>query len=227
MSAHEDSLKSLLEALQFSPENVPLLKHVASILMELKRYEEAEKHYQTALSKAPADAKVKFGLANSFFQQDKHSASFIIIEELIENNEASPEAYILHARLSIEAEDYETANDSYRLAVQLDPGLEEVEIEDVIKSKLGQKALGAGGEGELVPVEIPEDNFFTEVERPTIKFEDVGGMDSVKEEIGMKIIHPLAHPELYKAYGKAIGGGVMLYGPPGCGKNLPCKSHSW
>jgi SpoVK/Ycf46/Vps4 family AAA+-type ATPase len=34
----------------------------------------------------------------------------------------------------------------------------------------------------------------------------------------MKIIHPLTHPELYKAYGKAIGGGILLYGPPGCGK---------
>ena len=34
----------------------------------------------------------------------------------------------------------------------------------------------------------------------------------------MKIIHPLAHPELYKAYGKTAGGGILLYGPPGCGK---------
>src|SRR5437868_9081855 len=34
----------------------------------------------------------------------------------------------------------------------------------------------------------------------------------------MKIIHPLTHPELYKAYGKTIGGGILMYGPPGCGK---------
>jgi SpoVK/Ycf46/Vps4 family AAA+-type ATPase len=34
----------------------------------------------------------------------------------------------------------------------------------------------------------------------------------------MKIIHPLAHAELYKAYGKPIGGGILMYGPPGCGK---------
>src|SRR5439155_12031124 len=49
-------------------------------------------------------------------------------------------------------------------------------------------------------------------------FQDVGGMGHVKEEIRMKIIHPLTHPELYKAYGKAIGGGILMYGPPGCGK---------
>jgi peptidoglycan/xylan/chitin deacetylase (PgdA/CDA1 family) len=43
-------------------------------------------------------------------------------------------------------------------------------------------------------------------------------MSTVKEEISLKIIQPLLHPELYKAYGKKIGGGILLYGPPGCGK---------
>ena len=40
----------------------------------------------------------------------------------------------------------------------------------------------------------------------------------MKEEIRLKIIHPLEHAELYKAYGKTIGGGILMYGPPGCGK---------
>jgi SpoVK/Ycf46/Vps4 family AAA+-type ATPase len=56
------------------------------------------------------------------------------------------------------------------------------------------------------------------LERPDIRFADVGGMQSVKKEIEMKIIRPLLHPELYKAYGKKAGGGILLYGPPGCGK---------
>src|SRR5207302_7291559 len=57
-----------------------------------------------------------------------------------------------------------------------------------------------------------------EVERPKITFNDVGGMEALKEEIRLKIIHPLTHADLYKAYGKKIGGGILLYGPPGCGK---------
>jgi transitional endoplasmic reticulum ATPase len=56
------------------------------------------------------------------------------------------------------------------------------------------------------------------MERPRINFGDVGGMEAVKEEIRLKIIHPLTHRELYEAYGKTIGGGILLYGPPGCGK---------
>jgi SpoVK/Ycf46/Vps4 family AAA+-type ATPase len=43
-------------------------------------------------------------------------------------------------------------------------------------------------------------------------------MESVKEEIRIKIIHPLANPELFRAYGKTVGGGILMYGPPGCGK---------
>jgi SpoVK/Ycf46/Vps4 family AAA+-type ATPase len=56
------------------------------------------------------------------------------------------------------------------------------------------------------------------VEKPGVRFADVGGMDKVKEEIGLKIIHPLRHPEMYRAYGRPIGGGILMYGPPGCGK---------
>ena len=38
------------------------------------------------------------------------------------------------------------------------------------------------------------------------------------QRVPLKIIHPLNHPELYRAYGKPIGGGILMYGPPGCGK---------
>src|SRR5690606_2588177 len=56
------------------------------------------------------------------------------------------------------------------------------------------------------------------LERATASFKDVGGMDSLKDEIRMKVIHPLTHADLYKAYGKSAGGGILMYGPPGCGK---------
>ena len=51
-------------------------------------------------------------------------------------------------------------------------------------------------------------------------FSRVGGMESVKEDIRMKILYPMENPELFEAYGKKAGGGVLLYGPPGCGKTL-------
>ncbi len=56
--------------------------------------------------------------------------------------------------------------------------------------------------------------------KPTLRFSDVAGLADLKEKIRLKIIAPFAHPELYKTFGKSVGGGVLMYGPPGCGKSL-------
>lgn len=56
------------------------------------------------------------------------------------------------------------------------------------------------------------------VEKPPYGFEAVGGMARVKDDIRMKIILPATNQELYALYGKKAGGGILMYGPPGCGK---------
>ncbi len=57
-------------------------------------------------------------------------------------------------------------------------------------------------------------------DRPTIGFDDIAGLEDVKEDIRLKMIYPFAHPELAKQYGITTGGGVLLYGPPGTGKTM-------
>lgn len=51
-------------------------------------------------------------------------------------------------------------------------------------------------------------------------FEKVGDLEIVKETINEMIVGPLKNPLLAKKYGKSLSGGVLLYGPPGCGKSL-------
>ena len=61
-------------------------------------------------------------------------------------------------------------------------------------------------------------------EKPTIGFDDIAGLDDVKQEIRLKMIYPFSHPELAAKYKIATGGGLLLYGPPGTGKTMIAKA---
>lgn len=55
---------------------------------------------------------------------------------------------------------------------------------------------------------------------PCITFEDVAGLDTVKETVKIKVLLPLKNPEAFEGYVKKNGGGLLLYGPPGTGKTM-------
>jgi transitional endoplasmic reticulum ATPase len=61
-------------------------------------------------------------------------------------------------------------------------------------------------------------------EKPKLRFDDVAGLDDVKEDIRLKMIYPFQHPELAKKFGINPGGGVLLYGPPGTGTTMLAKA---
>jgi AAA+ superfamily predicted ATPase len=56
------------------------------------------------------------------------------------------------------------------------------------------------------------------------KFEDVVGMEKVKSELRRDILYHLKHADLAKEYKLSLGGGIMLFGPPGCGKTFITKA---
>lgn len=58
------------------------------------------------------------------------------------------------------------------------------------------------------------------VKKPSLNFGNVGGLEALKEEIILKIIAPFKTPQLYEHFKKKVGGGILMYGPPGCGKSL-------
>jgi len=57
-------------------------------------------------------------------------------------------------------------------------------------------------------------------EIPEVSWDDIGGLDEIKQELKEAIEWPLMHPKLFKKAGIRPIGGVLLFGPPGCGKTL-------
>lgn len=240
----DDAIAALQQALAVSPGNLPLLMHLAATFASLGRHAEAEAHYKRAISQAPGDAGAMLGLARAYEAQGKGSHALVILEELAGRKDCPAAARMLLARVALKQGDAERAARQYRLGVAADPSLADALLAGELGIAPGPAAEaawsagedapeggGAGGPGAGADERLraghhAEDDgqAAAHLEKPTISFADIGGMDGVKEEIRAKIIHPLAHPELYKAYGKQVGGGILLYGPPGCGKTLLARA---
>ena len=228
MIPSDETIAALREALRVSPTNIPLHKHLAESLLKLGRFDDAEAAYREGLSVAPRNADLKLGLANAYFQQQKNSPALVVIEDLLEQSEPPAEAYIWHAKLLVRAGEPQRAAYQYRQGVEIDSSVADAEL----ARELGISDTPHGYdddevEGGRVRQRAGDQEpgaFGADIERPKITFQDVGGMDPVKEEIRMKIILPLAHPEMFEAYGKKVGGGILMYGPPGCGKTFLARA---
>jgi AAA+ superfamily predicted ATPase len=57
-----------------------------------------------------------------------------------------------------------------------------------------------------------------------VRLADVGGMTEVKQRLETTFLLPMRNPELRKLYGRSLSGGLLLYGPPGCGKTFLARA---
>lgn len=64
----------------------------------------------------------------------------------------------------------------------------------------------------------------TVVEVPTVTWDDIGGLEKVKQELQETVQYPVEHPEKFLKYGMSPSKGVLFYGPPGTGKTLLAKA---
>jgi transitional endoplasmic reticulum ATPase len=62
------------------------------------------------------------------------------------------------------------------------------------------------------------------IEVPTVHWDDIGGLEEVKQELKEAVEWPLKNPEIFKRIGIKPPKGILLYGPPGCGKTLLARA---
>ncbi|WP_404424456.1 AAA family ATPase [Nibricoccus sp. IMCC34717] len=196
--------EGLREALRLSPDNAPLLLHAADTLLTAKAFPDAEALFKRALACDAALDGARLGLATAFFQQGKAGAALVLVEDMVARPSPTPDLLLLHARLAFHTGERALAASQYQRAVVAKPALRDPALERALADHLPA----------LTSLSSPS----SPSSLSSLSFSDVGGMEAVKQEIRLKIILPLQQPDLFKAYGKKIGGGILLYGPPGCGK---------
>jgi transitional endoplasmic reticulum ATPase len=205
-----DPIETLRQAVSLSPENAPLRRHLGDLLAAAGRHEEAVAEYREALALEPSD-ELRLVLARAFLSLGRTGEAAVLVDVVLEADASSASALLLRSRLLLNEGDLDGARDAYRRAVAADAELADPELADLLVAP-------EDSEGPVEPEPPTPPGQVLDPDRAAITFADVGGMEEVKEEIRLKIIHPFQHPELYAAYGKRAGGGVLLYGPPGCGK---------
>ncbi|PRY18504.1 AAA family ATPase [Kineococcus rhizosphaerae] len=175
MSASEDPLlRSLLAAVEASPDDAPLRLHVAQLLLAAGDHDGALAHASRVLALDPTSTAAR---------------------ELVQQALARPPA----APPSAPAPAFDWAS------AEADLG------------PLDTTGLAAHDDE-------PDPGTTAEVQRPRVTLSDVAGMAEVKERLELAFLGPLRNPELRRLYGKSLRGGLLLYGPPGCGKTFIARA---
>lgn len=139
------------------------------------------------------------------------------------------ETLMLKARAFAQSGDLDQGRTAYRSAIAANPALEDQALAAELDSKVIRLDTARQGARKLAQ-EANDDTDATEVTRllqpetERVRFADVGGLDAVKKQIHRRIILPFQKPSLFQRFRRKAGGGILLYGPPGCGKTLMARA---
>ncbi len=214
-------IEELKLALEKSPENITLRLILGKKLMQFGQYEAAEKEFQTVLMSDKSNILAQEGLCESYFQRERYSGVIVIAEDLIASGLASEKIMVLCAKSFLREKSLDDAQKVYELILDTNPEFEDNELDQALR--LPFEFDGEEDDGYPFEFGAPDDKDFF-MDKPETNFSDVGGMDDLKEQIDLKFIKPLENAHLYAAYGKKVGGGLLLYGPPGCGKTFLARA---
>jgi transitional endoplasmic reticulum ATPase len=240
------TLASLRAALAASPQNVDLLVVVLGALVErgdaaeaarLVREAGAPTFERPAHRRAAAEALLKAGDAQGALDLTEAGASAGgAVSGASAGGAVSGaddgETLILKARALHALGRPKEAVQAYKDAVAQNPTLEDLDLKAQIGARVREIAPVVAGPGARPKMRVisndntdePEMKRLLHPETKTVTFADVGGLTEVKKQIERRIIMPFQKPSLFQRFKKRVGGGILLYGPPGCGKTLLARA---
>ncbi|MEO1234731.1 MAG: ATP-binding protein [Myxococcota bacterium] len=215
----DDILEGLRRAHSASPENGALLGVLLKALLDANHLDEAIQRLEgvdsTGLDAPGRRVAAEVCLLNA---QPERALDWVLKDD-------TPTALLLRARAHAELGHVEEGRRAYRSAVRQSSALEDPELEARLSAPpserespqpLRLKVIDGGSTEEVRELFAPE--------QKRVCFEDVGGLDGVKKQIRKRIILPFAKPTLFQRFKRKVGGGILMYGPPGCGKTLLARA---
>jgi SpoVK/Ycf46/Vps4 family AAA+-type ATPase len=169
---------------------------------------------QAAVEAAPDDLELRVHLGQVLLEQGRGTEALEHAQRVLRTSPADLAALRLAAE-SAEAVNQSEQAHAYRRLLEALEGSSSREVSEAA-GELAQPvrlfAVGGSGTGDV------------EVERPPLRLDDVAGMTAVKRRLRTAFLAPLENPALRRLYGKSLRGGLLLYGPPGCGKTFVARA---
>ena len=222
------ALKLLEKALLVSPGDWEIRSHLISEYL-------AAGHASRALDLLTAAPVIPAGEANALLKarvqlETSSSEAQATLQEILARNKGCAQAYLLYARLLQKRGLREEARKKYGAATVIDESLADPELEAWLGHSPAPAATAFPAHPASESAEMGAEVAVTaeetaaalaalqECPQSRTTFNDIGGMQDVIERIRMNIIYPFKNPEVFQKFNKKPGGGILLYGPPGCGK---------
>jgi len=214
MSSDPNVIAAILAAVQASPENTALRLHLVTLLIAAARFEEALQHCGVVLNAEPdnlAALRLAAQAADGAGDTRRAESYRRLAQALGGAVELSPEP--TNATPSVDDEIW--PSDLNLPESTLEP---DAELPPPLRLTNGPESFDLAWESEQ-----PGEEFW-EAERPEITLADVAGMVEVKRRLNLAFLGPLKNPEMMRLYGKSLRGGLLMYGPPGCGKTFIARA---
>ncbi len=200
MSESNSVIAALQQALSAAPDDVDLRLHLASLLLDDGAAEEALEHFGNVLAADPVNLRALEGARAA-------------AEKSGDSQRSQAYATLLNS-LGGSGQDTQPAAD---VKSNEAPASEEDRTPEKVRSSGPPSLRVVGGTGGDPDIERSDGE-------DRITLADVAGLENVKRRIDLAFLGPLKNPAMAKAYGKRMRGGLLLYGPPGCGKTYIARA---
>ncbi|MEU9297542.1 AAA family ATPase [Streptomyces sp. NPDC048266] len=215
MADESPLIRSLRAAVAAAPGDVPLRLHFAELLLSEGRSDEAVTEAAVALQHAPGDAEARALMMRAMGVPPVEQSVGKPVDEPSTGKPADEQSVGKPVDEPAARPGDQPAAD--RSSFDWDAA--EQQVQDLVGPRFLEDPQAADGEG------AAGDAAAWDVDAPgAVRLADVGGMEEVKDRLEAAFLAPMRNPELRRLYGKSLRGGLLLYGPPGCGKTFIARA---